>query len=364
MKILHITNAFHEGGVESFLLTLLPALKNEGHDVTLLVLDKNKTKLVQIVVQQGIKVYIGKYNNVRDIRNIFFIRTFIQRGKYDIIHTHLFPTQYFVAIANILNQRRTTLITTEHGSYNRRRRNKIFKQIERFIYSQYIKVICVSKSAKTSFDRWILFSNKSCVIYNGIEISKFQNAISYSKMDLGLPENSKIVTMVARFFEAKDHETVIKALPDLKKEIHVLFCGSGEQGIRKCQQLAKELGVVDRIHFLGNRIDVERIIKSSDIGLLSTFYEGFGLSILESMAAGIPVIASNVEGVDEIVAGSGILFSVGDYQQLAAEITRLLRDRAYYTEIAQKCYARSLEFGREQFIERHLKLYQKLCNKN
>jgi glycosyltransferase involved in cell wall biosynthesis len=363
MKILHITNTFSEGGLETFLFTLLPALKNNGHDITLLVLDKNKAKRAQEIAQQGISMYIGKYNNVRDPRNIFLIRAFIRRGKYNIVHAHLFPTQYFVAIANILNRQRTTIVTTEHGTYNKRRRYKFLKKVERFIYNQYVKTICISKGVKTSLDKWVSLPSKSSIIYNGVDISKFRKAKPYSKTDLGLPENTKIVTMIARFFEAKDHKTVVRALPHLRKEVHILFCGSGEQGINECKQLAENLNVASRVHFLGNRTDVERIIKSSDVGILSSFYEGFGLAILEAMAAGIPAIASDVEGVEEIVKGHGILFPVGDYRQLATEIMHLLENRIYYAEIAQKGYARSLEFGQEQFIKKHLALYQELCNK-
>jgi glycosyltransferase involved in cell wall biosynthesis len=364
MKILHITNAFREGGgVESYLLLLLPALKSSGHEVELLVLDKRKTKLVQVVENIGIKVYTGKYTYKRDPRNIFLIRTFLCKGKYNIVHAHLFPTQYFVAIANILNRQKTTIVTTEHGTYNKRRRYSFLKKVERFIYNQYVKIICISRGVKTSLDKWVSLPSKSSIIYNGVDISKFRKAKPYSKTDLGLPENTKIVTMIARFFEAKDHKTVIRALPHLREEIHILFCGYGEQGINECKQLAENLNVDSRVHFLGNRTDVERIIKSSDVGILSSFYEGFGLAILEAMAAGIPAIASDVEGVEEIVKGHGILFPVGDYRQLATEIMHLLENRIYYAEVAQKCYARSLEFGQEQFIEKHLTLYQELCNR-
>jgi glycosyltransferase involved in cell wall biosynthesis len=267
-------------------------------------------------------------------------------------------------MARILNLRKTAIVTTEHGSYNRRRDNKFFRPVERFIYSQYTKIICVNKAAKANLDKWVSLPHKSCVIYNGIDTSKFKNATPYSKAELGLPDGSKVVTMVAHFFQQRDHKTAIKALLDLGKDIHILFCGSGEQGINACKQLAGELGVEERVHFLGNRTDVARIIKTSDVGLLSTFCEGFGLAVLEPMAAGTPVIASCVDGVREVVEGCGILFPVGDYRQLAAEITRLLENRAHYTNVAQKCYTRSLEFGQEQFIEKHLTKYKELCSKN
>ena len=183
-KILHITSAFSEGGVDSLLLSLLPLIKNDNHNVELLVLDKNKIQLAPILEKQGIKVHIGKYKNVRNPLNIFLIVSYLR--KYDIVHVHLFPTQYFVAIAKIFCSSKTRLITTEHTTYNKRRAFSYFYSIEKIVYNQYEKIVCVSQKAKENLDKLVHLNNKTVIIYNGINLNQFETALPYSKQELDL----------------------------------------------------------------------------------------------------------------------------------------------------------------------------------
>ena len=111
--------------------------------------------------------------------------------------------------------------------------------------------------------------------------------------------------MVARFSEQKDQPTLIKAIKELPENVHLLLIGEGTLK-QKNENLAKEIGVSDKVHFLGFRNDVERILKTVDIVVLSSNWEGFGLAAAEGMAAGKPVIASKVEGLREIVDGYGL----------------------------------------------------------
>ncbi len=363
-KILHITNSFSEGGVDTFLLSFLPLLNKGGFDVNLLVLDKNEVALKDNLESKGVKVIIGEYTHVRDFRNIFFIYSILKKGNYDIVHAHLFPTIYFVSVLKLFFPFNAKFILTEHTCYNKRRGVKILQPLERLIYSQYNKIIGVSYGAKESLDKWINLNDKTITIPNGIDLDIFNNNISYTKSDLGLPANSKILIMVARFFKQKDHKTVIKALELLSDNIYLLFCGSGDKGIDECKILAQELKVLHRIRFLGNRQDINRVLKSVDIAILSTFYEGLPISIIETMASGLPTIASNVDGVREIIQDYGLLFEVGNYKELAGKISLLLQDNNYYNEVAKKCHERSTAFSIERMTNEYIKEYNKLCNKN
>lgn len=368
MKILHITNSISEGGVGTYLLSLLPALKKIGHSVELLALDKNNTDLAFEMERQNIKVHIGKYKNVYDLRNIFFIRLYIKRGNYDIIHTHLFPTQYFFAIARMSEKSNVKVITTEHTNYNKRRNYVIFLFLERMIYKQYDVIVACSNDAANNLKRWlnhVEINHKINAIVNGINLRKFIEATKYSKQELNLPNNAKILIMVARFSNQKDHKTVIRAVTLLDKSIHVLFCGSGKGGINECCRLARTLGVDKRIHFLGNRTDIPKLLRSSDIAILSSFYEGMPLSLMEYMAAGLPSVCTNVDGSREFAQNYGILFPVGDYQCLASEITLLLENKEYYNEVAQRCYNRVQDFSEDKMISNYLSLYNGLlCKTN
>lgn len=359
MKILHITNSYSEGGVESFLLTLLPSLKEKGHDVELLVLNKDDTLLVPTLTKHGITVHIGGYSSSHNILNIFVIRRLF--SNYDIIHTHLFPTQYFAVIARLLSRSKTLLITTEHTTYNKRRNIKITRKLESWIYDKYSKIICVSKKAEENLIEWTQLAEKKIhTIYNGIDLKKYQDVNPYTREELGLPEKSKIVIMVARFFEQKDHATLIKAISHLPTDIFLLFCGSGADCMDKARSLAKDLQVDKRVKFLGNRKDIPQLLKSVDIAVLSTFYEGFPISILEYMAAGKPVIASNVDGVREMIINAGILFEVQDDIELAKEIGRLFENEDYLEEITKNCRLRALQFSEHKMVEGYNVLYEGL----
>jgi glycosyltransferase involved in cell wall biosynthesis len=171
--------------------------------------------------------------------------------------------------------------------------------------------------------------------------------------------------MTARFFDQKDHNTVIRAVTLLNNNVHVLFCGSGDDGINDCRLLADKLGVGERIHFLGGRTDIPKLLKSSDIGILSSFYEGFSISLIEYMASGLPVICSNVDGSRELVKNYGVLFPVGDYNALAKEIGELLENKEYYNEIALKCYNRVQDYDENKMINNYIILYKELlCKTN
>lgn len=364
MKILHITNSISEGGVGTFLLSLLPALKKAGYDVELLVLDKNNSDLASDMERQDVKVHIGKYENIRNPMNIFWIRKLIK--KYDIVHSHLFPSQYWVAGASILSRKKTIMLTSEHGVDNRRRHKKLFKPVEKFIYRQYRKVVCVNDTVQQNLDIWANTNGRSIVIYNGVDVAKFENAKSYTKKELDLPDDSRCVIMVARFFDVKDHKTLIKAFSLLPQNIYLLFCGSGETYFDECVALVHSLKIENRVRFLGNRKDVDRLIKSSDIGVLSTNNEGMPLSVLEYMSSQKPVVVSDVEAVNNIVRNYGVLFPKGDYHSLANEILLLLNDSNYYEQVAQKCYARALNFSQEAMITNYVNLYNQLflCKTN
>ncbi|WP_293713928.1 glycosyltransferase [uncultured Parabacteroides sp.] len=353
MKILHITNTLEEGGLETFLYELLPLLKNNNIDVELLVLDKNKVKLKPIFEEKGIKIHTGKFNCIYNPLNIFIIRKYLK--KYDIIHIHLFPTQYFAAIAKLLIFKVPIMITTEHSSYNRRRSKYWLRLIETFIYKQYRYITTVSFEAKNCLDKWAKTSNKTYAIYNGINLNQYHNASPHPRQNLGFTNDDKLILMVARFFSQKDHLTPIKALSLTPFNTHLLYVGSGDT-VDFYKEKAKEYGVADRIHFLGRRSDIPELAKMCNIGLLASNYEGFGLSTLEIMAAGKPVIVSDIDGIRELVKGYGLLFKNYDINDLAEKITSL-NDPIYYESIRIQCLKRSKDFDISKTVQQYIKLY-------
>jgi glycosyltransferase involved in cell wall biosynthesis len=164
---------------------------------------------------------------------------------------------------------------------------------------------------------------------------------------------------LAGFQKQKDQPTLIIAMQNLPEDVHLLLIGEGPLK-EENERLAKKICVNNRVHFLGFRNDVERILKSVDIVVLSSNWEGFGLAAVEGMAAGKPVIASNVPGLKEIVEGTGILFKKGNSEELAEIIYTLVMDKQRCSEISQKCLLKCECFSLNRMINHLIDLYNTL----
>ncbi|MDF9760410.1 hypothetical protein OKW24_002183 [Peribacillus simplex] len=145
MKVLHIINNLGSGGAEKLIEESLPLLnKIEGVKVDVLLLTD-----VNNVFQNNLNEFdinVLPLKKVYSPLNIFYIRNFIIKGKYNIVHTHLFPTNYWTSIASkLIFKNKPSFITTEHNTHNRRREKFYFRFIDRFIYSNYSRVISISQ---------------------------------------------------------------------------------------------------------------------------------------------------------------------------------------------------------------------------
>jgi len=351
MKILHVTNTLEQGGVESFLSDLLPSIKKRGHTVSVMVMDRKKNKLHSLFEEKGIKVYTAPFNSLYNIFNLFFLWKLCR--NYQVIHSHLFPSQYYVALISLFSEKKKIFVTTEHSITNQRRNRRFFRSIEKFIYSKYSKVITISDLATRNLSSWI---NKNCLtIYNGIHLNKNQIS-SVRRQDWGISINQKLIIMVARFYEAKDHVTAIKAMTLLPNNVVLAFIGSGET-MEACKNLVSALSLSNRVLFWGQQNDVASFLNMADICLLSTYYEGFPISVLEYMAAGKPIVASNVPGVSNLVKDIGLLYQHKNEQDLAIKITEILNSSELSSELSQKACTKVLDFSIEKTTDDYLSAY-------
>lgn len=355
MKILHITNQLSEGGVESFLLQLLPRLRSKGHEITLLAVKRTSISLKKEFESLGIEVIVGKYKSPYHPLNIFYIKQFL--GNYDVVHVHLWPAQLYVALAWRLSSSRASLITTEHNNFNKRRKYKFYQPVEQWMYSQFKTIVGVCDASKENLSAWISHKHIAS-IPNGIEREKFYNAQAYDKSDLNLPSDAFVLTMTARFFSQKDHQTLIWALSFLPSFVYLLLVGSGST-MQECKALAGTLHLSDRVYFLGRRSDVARILKTSDLCVLSTHYEGLPISVLEYMSAGKAVVATDVEGVRELVNNDELLAIPGDSEDLSRRIKVLIDDREKLDQVAKQNLLRSEFFSVENMVEQYESIYKK-----
>lgn len=355
MKILHVITSLHTGGAEHLMVDLLPRLRDLDNKVELLVLNGVRTPFYEQLETEGIKIHsLGVGRNVYNPVNIFRLIPFLRR--YEIIHTHNTACQLFIPIARCLALGGAKLVTTEHNATNRRRGKWYFKLLDKWMYSQYNKIICIADKTKTNLELEIGVQNMISTIYNGVETSRYLKPI---KKDIGVKE-SFIISMIAAFREQKDQDTLIKAINVLPEQYSLQIVGDGVRR-EKLEALVRELKLNSRVDFMGIRNDIPEILDKTDVVVLSSHWEGLSLSSIEGMASGRPFVASDVDGLREMVNGAGILFPHGDHAALADVIKRLCESPEEYRDVAERCQERAKQYDISVMAIKYNELYKEIC---
>lgn len=354
MKILHVITSLRTGGAEVLLTNLLPLLNNnEDIEIDLLLIDGITTPLKNKIEKAGIKVYsLGERGSVYSPLKFLKLPPYLK--KYDIIHTHNTASQFFCALWGLFYKK--ILITTEHSTSNRRRNFKWFRPFDRWMYKKYRRIICISDKTETNLLDYLNAPVNTEIIYNGINIDDFNNSTLIKLADDG---NIIKLIQVAGFRKEKDQDTVIRSLQFLPEFFHLFLVGDGPRK-PELLQLTSELKLNKRVHFIGIRNDIGNMLASGDAVIISSHWEGFGLVALEAMASKKPLIASNVDGLREVVGDAGLLFTKGDEKDLKDKILQLFNSKDIYSNIIKNGNNRVAEFDIRKTAARYLKLYNSL----
>lgn len=354
MKILQVIDSLSMGGAEKLLVDIVPIMISKGHVVDIILLNGKRTELMDILEK---RVDCNIYSLGNNVYNPFYIVKLIPYFyKYDIVHVHLFPAQYFAAISRLFCFKKMKLIFTEHSTNNRRIQNKNYRLVEKAVYKIYNKVVCITGEVDKVLRLNLNIDPKKLqIIENGINITQVSNCKKHSREVLDFTESDKLVIMVAGFRLEKDQDTVIRAISLLPDKYKLILVGDG---VRKSEieEQVNLLNLTHRVSFLGIRNDVYELFRMCDIAVLSSHWEGFGLVAVEAMGCGLPVIASNVAGLSQVVEGGGILFEKGNEYDLVKHILSL-EDKSYYNEVKLSCYRKANKYDVNITVEKLLNLY-------
>jgi glycosyltransferase involved in cell wall biosynthesis len=334
MKVLHIITSLKRGGAEVFLSNLLPLLKYKGINVSLVSMT-NEIDLADILRENKIPVYTlnfkGNIYKIKDIlKAIQNLKAIILKEKPDIIHSHLYMADLITQIAV---GKRYPLISTIHNIDKWwSEKYRIKSRIKTFLDSFSGKLtksyyIAVSESVRNAACKSLRIpENRIRVVYNGINLQNF-TVKDYRNESI---INSPIIIQVGRFYKEKGHETSMKAMLIIRKyypKARLLLVGDGP--LRSfIENEIKRLDLIDNIELLGIREDIPELLLKADIFWMPSEWEGLPIACLEAMASGLPVIASAVGGLPEIIVDgeTGYLIPKGEYKQLAEYTIRLLSD--------------------------------------
>ena len=357
MKILQVITTLLTGGAEKLIVDMVPKMRAAGHEVDVCLFDGTESPFKEKLAASGCRIYDLSIGG--SVYNPLLIRRLrkVMRG-YDIVHTHNTTPQFFAAMAGRRVLRSMVLCTTEHSTSTRRRDWWWYpRAMDRWMYNKYSQVVCISDQARDNLMENIGHTKAEVsVIYNGVDVQ----AIHEAKPCEELAGNGLFnIVMVAGFRYQKDQDTLIRAMAKLPADrYHLWLVGDGTRRGELEALIAKE-GLTDRVTLMGLRTDVPSILRAADVVVMSSHFEGLSLSNLEGMAAGKPFVASDVDGLREVTKGYGVLFPHGDDAALAEVISQLSSDRRMYSEVAERCYERALQYDIGKTVEGYLKIYAK-----
>lgn len=362
MKILHVINSLRTGGAERLVVEMLPVMSNAGHDVRLLLLQENAAAPFERQVRSS-GMHVDVVTAVGGLYSPLYVGKLVpyMRG-YDVVHVHLFPSQYWAALAHSLSGRKSVLVTTEHNTFNTRARFLLTTWADRLVYGCYDGIVCISQATRDFMHGRVPENVALKVVENGIRLPSVADAVwclSRKGIVDGVGDDDFMVLQVARFSEQKNQDCLIRALKTLPDNVHAVFAGDGVR-LNICKKLADDIGVASRAHFLGQRTDIDDLWTAADIGVMSSHWEGFGLAALEGMARKRPVVGSRVEGLSEVINDDDLLFSPDNDGELAGKISSLMNDEGLYRRKADACYARSQMYSIEKTAADYLAFYAQL----
>lgn len=362
MNVLHIINTLAVGGAERLLIDTLPIMKAKGISVRVLLLVASGSAFEKQLGTDGIEVMsVDMRFGMFDPRLMFRLRGLMRSA--DIVHTHLFPSQYWAALANRIGGR-GVIITTEHSTSNTRAQHWLTSKLDTCIYGLYDGVICISEAVADFMRKRTPRHVEIRCIENGVVLPSADTLVVANRAEVveGLADADFVMLQVARFSDQKNQDCVIRSLKHLPDNVHVVFAGYGVR-LDACRQLAERLGVSARTHFLGMRSDIDRLWSIADVGVMSSQWEGFGLAAVEGMAYAKPVIASNVPGLADVVQFGELLFTPDDEQALANRVMRLYSDATERQRLGELCKERAQQYDINNMVDSYIDFYNKLLRK-
>ncbi len=350
MKVLQVVTLSLWGGAQRVALDYAKVLKSQGVDVSIASSPggrlekeamKNDIGFFPLPFQRGI-------SPLKDTSALFLLKKLIKEGGFSVVHSHSTKAGFLSRLPLVPGIK----IFTVHGwCFTPGTGREFCRYAEKFLARFTRKITCVSRFDLNLGRQAGIPEDKLFYLPNGIEDTEKRAE----------PEKSQLVVSVARFSPQKDHFTLLRALARLE-DTRALLVGDGPL-LERAKSLARALGIGRRVEFVGEVEDVEEILSRAGLFVLSSKWEGLPLSVIEAMRAGLPVVATDVGGVGELVrhGENGFLVEKGDVEGLMEGIRSLLLQpslRKIMGERGRRIYLENYTYGRMK--EGLIELYRNL----
>lgn len=355
-KILQIIPSLEIAGAEIMVENLTYSLISKGYDVSIVSLYNSKSAITNRLEESNIKIYYLEKNNGLDLSIFLRIYNVFSIEKPDIIHTHLYTLKYAIPGAVMLKIPKHIhtfhSVADKEASTNERKINKIF-----YKFFNVVPVAISPKIKQTILNEYNISENEVPMIYNGINLS---NCIEKDSYQLSKPIN---ITHIGRFSKEKNHSDIIKAfkiIHDNEPNTILKLIGTGELKEDIMKQ-TEELSLTDEVEFLGVQSNVYGYLNETDIFILPSLWEGMPMTLIEAMGTGLPIVASKVGGIVDMIKNNetGVLIDT-NHQNIAAAVLKLIRNEKLRRKLGKNAKIAADKFSSVTMAEKYSGIYNKL----
>ncbi|WP_227368693.1 glycosyltransferase [Halomonas sp. M20] len=360
MKILHFISSPASGGAEIYVRDLCIHMARQGHSVLIIFLTDAKSigrdiefekKFLNELKENGIDYKILGSRSKKDLLlNFLKVGKLLNTLKPDVVHAHLHYAMVY------LSAFRSKVVYTHHS---------IIPGAPVFIFKLYNlrvgRYIGISKKCKEILEG-----------YTNHEVARIDNAVDSERLNGNIKprveSDSNTVTIVAtgRLMHAKNYEMLIEVAVKLKEKnenFKILVAGEGKKEYRKIlEEKVVERKVEDRFKFLGQCNDIPRLLKSADIFVTTSHYEGLPISLIEASLLGVPAVVTDVGSCGEVVekCKSGFVVNADDVQNFSEKCSLLINDKELRLRLSKSALVLSSHYEIERSVNEHLTLYKNL----
>jgi glycosyltransferase involved in cell wall biosynthesis len=369
IRLLWLLDSLHVGGAEALALSF--AQNHDRDRIELIVAHLrtiDETSLEGQFEKTGVRIVNLRARNLRDVAAFRRLLRFVREEKIELIHAHLVYAILWAAVISRIT-RVPSVATLHTAPPAARSKYGLLDRIMAMAVNRWSKlVVMVSEAQRQNYIRsGAIEPGKLRTVHNGIDLQRFmrdaEDARFRLERELGIPALSPIVITVSVLREVKGIDILLEAarlVAERVPSVRFVIVGDGPKG-NDWKQLAENLRVSDRVHWLGHRDDVDAMLAGCDVFVLPSRADALPTVLMEAMAAGLPVVATDVGGVSEIVEAekTGRLVPAADPAQLATAIADLLRDRATLERMSAAAPASvAHRFSTVAWIERLERVYE------
>jgi len=369
LKVLHIIGGGEFGGAERHILNLCGALDTKAVEITVCCLFNEP--FAKIAARAGIRCLVLPMRHKADFSVAGKLAALIRNNGFDLVHTHGVRANLLGRLAARQAGKRK-VITTVHSflemdypGFFYRLGNSLVERLTRSLTDHFITV---SKGLKDKLVSQGVPEDKITVIYNGIVLEEFnpvRNAAN-TRRKYGLDASAPLVGVVARLHPVKGHRFFLEAAREvLQQRPDVRFLVIGDGPLRpSLEELAAQLGIAGQVIFTGFVEDIPALMSELDLLVISSLWEGFGLTAVEAMALGVPVVSSEAGGLPEVVrhGETGLLVPPANVTALARGIIWMLDHPEAVAEMTKRASVAVLEnFTAAVMARRTEELYRRLA---